>query len=99
MFSLTPGFSRVLRQRQDRNRFNGFIPGKTVETVCYFSSHMFTPLKQGVNEIRQAVQFLSLISFAFGFSLSSRQFEIANRHSEIVNSNHGLQKRQAACWW
>src|ERR1039458_3264368 len=25
-FSLTPGFSRVLHQRQDRNRFNGFIP-------------------------------------------------------------------------
>jgi hypothetical protein len=40
-FSLTPGFSRVRKVSQGKNRLNGFFGGRS----------WFTALKRGVNEM------------------------------------------------
>jgi len=50
-FSLTPGFSPVLKTQNDRSRFNGFPrESKAVETACVIRRWEITGLKPGVNE-------------------------------------------------
>jgi hypothetical protein len=44
-FSFTPGFSRVRKVREAKNRLNGF-----------FSHQWFTALKRGVDEMDSTVQ-------------------------------------------
>jgi hypothetical protein len=50
-FSLTPGFSPVLKTQNDGSRFNGFPrQSKAVETACAIRCREITGLKPGANE-------------------------------------------------
>jgi hypothetical protein len=50
-FSLTPGFSPVLRTQTKASRFNGFPrQSKAVETACVIRRWEITGLKPGANE-------------------------------------------------
>ena len=50
-FSLTPGFSPVLADEKEMNRFNGFFTiGKPLKRLAY-RGRPHTRLKPGVNEM------------------------------------------------
>jgi hypothetical protein len=52
LLSLTPGFSRVIKNVGPASRFNGFrSPGKPLKRFCH-SLPVTTGLKPGVNEMK-----------------------------------------------